>query len=149
MFEEKDEALEMGNLQLAVDTIKRMRDGVGDLPGVKIALQGKNVIAKDHDVRVLRFGDSPDEDVNLARILRKIGRNLLADECIRQIRDFEATIDRIVVRDRDVIHPALEQLPVQFPGIGETVRKIESAKEPFLRTRAVARMNMEVALAHL
>src|ERR1700704_1924631 len=112
MLEEQDEPLEVGGLQLAVDTIKRMRNGVGDLTGLKVALQGEDVIAKDHDVRMLRFGDSPYENVNLARILRKISRNLLADECIRQIRDFEATVDRIVIRDGHVIHPALEQLPV-------------------------------------
>src|ERR1700682_1080163 len=112
MLEEQDETLELGDFQLAVDTIKRMRDGVGDLTGLKVALQGEDVIAKDHDVRVLRLGDTPYENVNLARILRKISRNLLTDERIRQISNFEATVDRIVIGDRDVIHPALAQLPV-------------------------------------
>src|SRR6266404_9520553 len=112
MFEEQDEPLEVGGFQLAVDTIKRMRNGVGDLTGLKVALQPQDVIAKDHNVRMLRLGDSPYENVNLARILRKISRNLLAYERIRQICNFEATIDRIVIGDGDVIHPALEQLPV-------------------------------------
>src|ERR1700682_604729 len=112
MLEEQDEPLKVGGFQLAVDTIKRMRNGVGDLTGLKVALQREDVIAKDHDVRMLRFGDSPYENVNLARILRKISRNLLTYECIRKICNFEATIDRVLIGDVDVIHPALEQLPV-------------------------------------
>ena len=63
--------------------------------------------------------------------------------------NLQAALDRIVVGNRCVIHAAAEQLAVQFFGIGITVRKIETAEEPFFRTRTVARVNMKVAPAHI
>jgi hypothetical protein len=60
----------------------------------------------------------------------------------------EAAVDRVVVGDRDEIHPAFAQQPVKFLWIGATVRKIEPPKEPFFRPRATAGVNMEIAKAH-
>jgi hypothetical protein len=82
MFEEQDQPLEMRRFQLAVDAIEGMRDGVGDVSGLEITLEGQDVVANDDNVGMLGLADSPDQDVNLAGILRKICRNLLADECI-------------------------------------------------------------------
>ena len=53
-----------------------------------------------------------------------------------------------MIGDRDKIHPALAQQPIEIPRIGITVRKIEPPKEPFLGTRAEAGMNVEIAKAH-
>ena len=72
----------------------------------------------------------------------KISRDLLADERPRQVRNFQTTIDRVVIGDGDVIHPALEQLLIQLRWIGIAIGKIESAEKPFFRTRTMARVNM-------
>jgi hypothetical protein len=83
MFEKQDEPLQMGRFELAVNAVKRMGNSVRDLPGLKVLLQLKDVLAQSHDVLMLRLRDSPNEKMNLARILRKISRNLLTDKCIR------------------------------------------------------------------
>ena len=57
--------------------------------------------------------------------------------------------NRIVVGNGDVVHSALEQLFIELFRIGIAVREIETAKEPFLRASAVARVNMKVAPAHI
>ncbi len=83
MLEEQNQPFEMRGVELAVDAVERMRDGVRDRFFLQVALQVENVLAQGDDLGVLRFGNSPDEQVNLARILRKISRNLLADKCMR------------------------------------------------------------------
>src|SRR4029077_3591612 len=100
----------MRRVQFAIDAVKRVRDGMSDLRLLQITLQGENVVAKNNDIVVLGLGDAPDKQVNLARILRKIGRNLFTNKCIRKIDNSKATLDRVVIGDRDVVHPALGQL---------------------------------------
>ncbi len=116
MLEEQNQPFEMRCVQLAVDAVKRVGHGVGDLARLEVALESENVVADNHDIGVLSLGDPPDQEMNLARILREIRRNLLTNERIRQIRDLETALDRVVVGDRDVIHPALDQLPMQLRG---------------------------------
>jgi hypothetical protein len=60
----------------------------------------------------------------------------------------EISFDRVVIRDRDKVHSALAQEPMEIARIGITVRKIESPEEPFLGARAEAGMNVEIATAH-
>ncbi len=83
MFEEQDQALKMRRFQLAIDAVERMRHRVRDLSGLKITLQGKDVVANDDDVGMLSFGNAPNQNVNLTRILRKISRNLLTNKRVR------------------------------------------------------------------
>ena len=60
-----------------------MRDGVRDRSALEEILEVENVLAQAAKIsRVLRLGDAPDEQINFAGILRKISRNLLADESI-------------------------------------------------------------------
>src|SRR5947207_4298791 len=125
-----------------------MRYGVRNLSGFEVALQRKNVVAQNDEVGVLRFGNAPDEEVNLARLAGEKGRNLLADEGAGQVANLETTLDRIVIGDGDVIHGALAQLLIEPARVGVAVGKLQSSKEPFFRARAVARVDMEVAFAH-
>src|SRR4051812_47716946 len=117
MLEQEDETLQMCGLELAVDTVEGMSDGMGDLAGVKVALKGENVVANDDNIGVLLLGDAPNEEMNLARILRKIRRNLLAYERVRQIRDRQAPVDGVVVGDGHVIHPLFRELTMKLPWI--------------------------------
>ena len=82
VFEEQDQPLEVRRFQLAVDAVERMGNGVGDGRASADNVQIENVVANGDDFGVLRFGDSPDQQMNLARVLREIGRDLLADESI-------------------------------------------------------------------
>jgi hypothetical protein len=72
----------------------------------------------------------------------KIGSDLFADECPRQVCDFQTAIDRVMIRDGDVIHPAFEQLVVQLLWIRIAVGKIESAEKPLFRPRTMSGMDM-------
>ena len=116
--------------------------GMGDLPGLKVTLERENIVAEDYDVAVLSGGNAPNQKMNLARVLRKICRNFLANEGIRQIRQLEAALNRVVIGDGDVIHPALDQFPMQLLGIGIAIGKIKTPEEPFLGAIAVTRVNV-------
>src|ERR1041384_8833435 len=128
MLEEQDQPLEMRRVQLAVDAVKRMRDRMRDRLSLQILLQIENVVAQLNDLGVLRFRDSPNENVNLARVLGEVGRDFFADESARQIGDLHISIDRVVVGKGDEIHPAFAKQSVQFARVAVTVGKIEPAK---------------------
>ncbi len=80
MLEEENQACEVRRGQLAVDAVKRMSNRMGNLRGREILLQLINIVSNGDNFLVLRLGYSPRQNVNLARILRKISCNLLADE---------------------------------------------------------------------
>src|SRR5258708_7002523 len=105
MFEEKNETLELRRLQFAVDAVKRMRDRVCDRFALQVTLQIENIHPQLRQLGMLRLRDSPDEEMNLAGILREIGRDLLADEGVLQLRDFQTTVDRVVIGDGNEVHP--------------------------------------------
>ena len=110
MFEKKDELLEVHGLELPFTLYKRMRDSVRDLCVLKVPLQIEDVFANAFDIAMLLFRNPPDQNVQLAGVVRKISSNLLADEGPRQVRNFQAAIDRIVIGNGNVIHPAFAQL---------------------------------------
>src|SRR4029453_2549689 len=91
--------------QLAVDAVKRVSDGVRKRLFLQEALKMENVVAKGADLGVLRLRKAPDKEVNLARILRKISRNLLAQKRIRKRRNGQTTRDSVVVGDGNKVHP--------------------------------------------
>jgi len=74
--------------------------------------------------------------------VREISGDLRADEGPRQVRNFQAAIDRIVIGNGNVIHPTFAQLFIQLLRIGIAVGKIEAAEKPFFRTRTMARVDM-------
>ena len=108
MFKEQDQPFEVRRVEFSVDAVERMRHGVGDFSALQISLQRKNIVTNDDNVRVLLFGDAPDQDVDLAGVLREISRDLFTDESVRQVANFQTTIDCVVIRDGDEIHSALE-----------------------------------------
>src|SRR5216684_7802769 len=106
MFEEQNETLEMRRLQFSINAVERMRDSMNNFFFLKISLQIENVVAQANDFAVLRFSNSPRQQIYLAWILRKIGRDLLAQKSIGQIGNLQTTLDCVVVGNCDKIHPA-------------------------------------------
>ncbi len=80
--EKEDEPLQMRGAKLAIDAVKRVRDGVGDRLGLKVGLKVENVVAQADDLVMPRFGQAPGEEIYFAWVLREISRNLLADKSI-------------------------------------------------------------------
>ena len=107
MLKEENKSFEVRCSQLPVDAVERMSDCMGNLRSREILLQLINIVSDGDNFLVLGLGYSPRQNVNLARILRKISCNLLANECLRQINDLEAALNRIVIGNGDVIHPEL------------------------------------------
>jgi hypothetical protein len=119
-----------------------MCDSVRDLCVLKVSLQIEDIFADAFDVAMLLFGNPPHQNMQLAAIVREVSSHLFADERARQMCNFEATIDRIVVCNGDVIHPTFTQLFIQLLWVGVAVGEIESAEKPFFRARAMARVDM-------
>jgi hypothetical protein len=142
VFEQKNELLEVHCLEFAVHTVQRVRDCVSDLRTLEVSLKIEDVFADAFDVAVLLFGNPPHQNVQLAGVVRKVSGHLLADEGPRQVRNFQAAIDRVVIGNRDVIHPTFTQLLIQLLWIGIAVGKIKSAEKPFFRTRTMARVDV-------
>src|SRR5438552_426565 len=144
MFKEQNQALEMRGFELAIDAVERMRHRMGDFSALQIALQRKNIVPDNDDIVVLLFSNAPHQDVNLAGVLWKISGDLLADERVGQIADRQTTVDRVVIGDGDEIHPALDQLSMEFARVGIGVGKIKPAEKPFFRARAETGVNVKV-----
>ena len=72
MLEQKNQPLEMRRFEFAVDAVKRMGHSVGDpLDCADNCCRSKMFSRAPPISRVLRFGDSPDQQMNLARVLGK------------------------------------------------------------------------------
>src|SRR5438128_10759716 len=104
MLEKKNQQLKMMRIEFAVDAVKGMRNCMCDLRSLQVALQLKNIIAYRIDLAVLALGNSPNENMQLARVVWKIGGDLFADKSARPINDLQATLDGIVVGYGDVVH---------------------------------------------
>ena len=59
MLEKEDQPLEMGGFELAVDAVKRVRDGMGDRRFLEVTLKIENVLAQSGDLSVLGFRRFP------------------------------------------------------------------------------------------
>src|SRR2546430_3655558 len=86
-----------------------MRHRMRDRLSLEITLQIENVVAQLNDLAMLCLRDSPDEDMNLAWVLGKVGCHLFADEGSGQVGDLKISLDRVVVGKGDEIHPALDR----------------------------------------
>jgi hypothetical protein len=136
MLKEKNEPLEVGGLEFAVNAVERVGSGMRDLLPMQISLKVENVFARRRNDAMLLFGQPPGEEVYLTDILRKICRNLFTYKDITMFVDLQTTIDRVVIGDGDEVHPACFEIPTEFVRLGVAVREIKPPKEPFLRSRA-------------
>ena len=82
VLKQQNQPFEMRRAELAIDAVERMRDSVGDRVLLEESLEIENIVAQAHNLRVLGFGKTPDEQIDFTRILRKISSNLLADKSI-------------------------------------------------------------------
>ncbi len=163
--EKEDEPLEMRGRELAVDAVKRVRDGVGDRLLLQEGLEVENVLTQPDDLAVLDLVQAPGEQIYFAWVLREISRNLLTDKCIGMRGNRETTLDGVVVGDGDEVHPAAldgvvvgdgdEVHPgflgadVKIERIGVAIGEIEPAKDPILGSIAEFRVQMKVAAGHV
>ncbi len=72
VLEKENQPFEVRGFELAVDAVERVGDRVADRFFLQIALQVEDVLPQRRNFAVLRFGNSPDQQMNFARIMRKI-----------------------------------------------------------------------------
>ena len=100
--------------QLLVRTVQGVGDRVRQRLFGKIALQIEDIVPLGLNLSVLRFGKAPYQDMHLAFIVGKICSHLLAENHPGQVRDFQASGHRVVIRNR-------LQIASRFPGGAYTI----------------------------
>ena len=69
-------------------------------------------------------------------ILGKFRRDFTADESLWVVGDLKATIDSVMIGERNERHSLFPQSPVQASRIGVAIGKFETSKQPL--DRAIA-----------
>jgi len=144
MAEEEDQFFQVGNAQFIVEPIQRMGDRMGDPRFGEHPLQIVNVLTGRLEFAMLGFGDTPGEDLHPAVVFREIGGDLFAEDYARLLCNRQATLDAVVIRERDKLHPRCPQPRIKRERIGVAVREIQPPEQPFRRPVAVAGMEMEI-----
>ena len=113
---------------------------------VQVARQVVDVRAELLDLPVLGLGDIQGQDMHLAPVVRKVGGDLLADEDVRQMGDFQGAVDGVVIRDGHMAHaPALGDL-IELQRFGEAFRAADLLQYPLAGPFGVFGVNMNVDL---
>ena len=121
---------------------------MGDPVTDEVLLEFVDIALQFLDLPVAGLGDPPDEDGNAATILGKGGGDRLAQERAGQVGDFQATVDRIVVREGDELHSRASEASMEIAGIGNARGNPEAAEQPLGRPETVAGVEMKVGACH-
>ena len=121
-----------------------MRQGASDPVVVKVCGAGLDIAGMRLQPLVVSGGDPVDEDVNRLGLAGEAGGQLLGDEAVGTIGELEATVDRVVVGDRDEVHtPPLGKL-VDLLGRRRALRQPERTLDAQLREMRRGRVAMHV-----
>src|SRR6201999_2365926 len=85
---------------------ERVRERAADLVLVKVCGAGLDVAGVCLQPLMVSGSDPVTEDVNRLGLAGKASGQLLGDEAVGTARQLEAAVDRVVVGDRDEVHPA-------------------------------------------
>ncbi len=143
-LEEQQQPLQVPALELIVLAVDRMRHGMRDLLLIDVLRHGVQIARDALQMRMLRRRDSPHQHVQLAVILRKPARQLFANDHIAPIRNPGDPGDRIVIRDRDEIHPPPPRLRVHLRRRAVTLRARNRVQQDFRRPIAGVAMAMKI-----
>jgi hypothetical protein len=87
------------------DVEERVRQRADDLPLVKVGGAGLDIAGMCLQPLMVSGSDPATEDVHRLGLAGEAGGQLLGDEAIRMTGQLEAAVDRVVVGDRDEVHP--------------------------------------------
>jgi hypothetical protein len=123
---------------------ERVCQRAGDLALVEVRGAGLEVVRVRLEELVVGRGDPVTEDVDRLWLAGEPGGELLGDEDVRAIRELEAAGDRVVVGDRDEVHPpALGQL-VDLLRRGGALGQPDAALDSELRLLGCGRVTVHV-----
>ncbi len=116
--------------QGGADVVEGVRERAGDLVLAKVGGAGLDVAGVGLQPLVISGSDPVTEDVNRLGLAGEAGGQLLGDEAVGAVGQLQAAVDRVVVGDRDEVHPApLGQLVDLLRG-GRALRQAERALDP-------------------
>ena len=82
--------------------------------------------------------------MHAAFVLGKNRGNFFADDHIGQVRDFEATIDGILIRKRDEAHPRCPEHAMEFKWVRGTGGKIQTPQNPVRGPVAMTGVDVQI-----
>jgi hypothetical protein len=126
------------------DVEEGMRQGTGDPIVVKICGAGFDVAGMRLQPLVVSGGDPVTEDVNRLGLAGEAGGQLLGDEAVGTVGQLEAAVDRVVVGDRDEVHPPPLRQLVDLLGRRRALRQPQRTLDTQLRKMRRGRMAMHV-----
>ena len=144
MPEEEYELLQMQLSELAIHTVKGMSNRVGDVLRKKILLQVVDTFPRLLDIAVLGLRDTPNQKMHAAFVLWEDRGNLLADDHIRQVGDFQATIDGVLIRERHEAHARRTEHAMEFKWVRGTGWKIQTPQNPIRRPITMAGVDVQI-----
>ena len=144
MTEHQREFLQMQRAEFSIQAVKGMGDSVREVLSEEVGLKVVNTLAGLLDLAVLSLVEAPYEHMDAAVVLGKNRGDLLAEDHIRHMGDFETAVDGVLVRERDEPHARRAQHSVEFQRIRGARRKIQSPQNPVRRARAMARVDVKV-----
>ena len=121
-----------------------MRNGMRQRFFGQIALQIENIVPMRLDLSMLRFCETPYQDMDPAFIVGKVCRHLLAENHPGQVRNLQASSDRVVIRNRYKLHSDFTKPIVGLERIRIARRKVQATQHPVRSAGAVAGVNMKV-----
>jgi hypothetical protein len=116
--------------QRCVDVVERVRQRAGDLVVLKVCGAGLYIAGVCLQPLVVSGGDPVTEDVNRLGLAGEASGQLLGDEAIGTAGQLEATVDRVVIGDRDEIHPPTLGQLVDLLGRRRALGQAERALNP-------------------
>ncbi len=148
MAEEQNEPLPVVHGESLVDRPERMGHGVGDTLLFQPAGQLVDVAPQILDLAVLCLGDAPGKKMHFDVILGKKSGDFLAEKHTGTAGNLEATVDRVMVGEGDIIETLLPQRLIQFARLRAAGRKVDFAQQPVGGPRTVAGMEVQVGAGH-
>ncbi len=146
-LEELRQPAPVARQQRRLDGVERMRQRGRDLVLVQVLRDHLDVVGVRLQPRVIVRRDPVTEDVHGLRFATEARGQFLRHEDVRPVGDLENAVDRVVVGDRDEVHPAALGQRVDLLGRRRTLRQAERALDAELRDLGCRGVAVEVRAA--
>ena len=142
---EQQQPFELVDGQPAVDAEQHVGHRTDDILAHQVFLQAVDIGPQFLDHAELLFVDAGDEDVDLAAVLREVGRDFIGEERAGKVGDLQRAANAVVVGDGHEVHPLLPRVAIDFLGFDKRFRSAHAAEEPFAGAIGILAVNVEIA----
>ncbi len=146
--EEQQHPLDVRHGQRRPHPVERVRQRVGEAALAEERDQLVDRRPARLQVAVVLLAQVPDEHVQRHGVLGELGRDLDREERVREVRDPQRTLDRVVVGDRDEGHATRLAGAVDALGLRVRLAELGAAERVVAAVRRVDRVDVQVAAVH-